>query len=279
MSQENNQDAKEQFEEIQPKEELNSTQNQNLNTTNNDYNSLEETIKDLEIKEKEASKNCNYEEAEALNKKIKHLRDKIKKGKKRDLALKHQQEMENLEALYKKELNDLETEFQEKVNLLDSVKQQNESSLVEKQSTTLEIQQTKLQEKLQNVKLKPSKTFFELKSQESNLARQKNYAEARLIHSKGEEQEQEDIKKFDKNKKDKLDSTSNKFNTLFSYEKSNLKAKYDLEYSELVSQKNISLGVIHKKYKNKKQELETQHKMEEIVIPNDSKFKAGKIFI
>ena len=207
--------------------------------------------------------------------KIKELKTALENSKKQDLSKKHITEMSNLEALYKKEYEELDVIYNNKFYQLEMKSKQLEENLNIRHQEEMKKFYVYFEEKLPN-KVKHSKKFLDLKTAEINLAKQQKYNDALIVKKKCDEIEAEDYKRFNKEKTDKFKAYSIKNANKHLGERNSLKRKIELEYEELKKDKTKQLEILIMKFKNKKAELESQQKMEKIVVENKNLFKASK---
>ncbi len=122
--------------------------------------------------------------------------------------------------------------------------------------------------------IKFSKAYLEFKNQEINLAKQQKYKEAMILKRKCEQLEMVDSDKFNYDKTNKIKSQSIKTAKQHINEKNNLKQKLELEFEELKKRKDIDINTLILKFRNRKHELDSQHKVEEKFCNSKSKLKA-----
>lgn len=200
--------------------------------------------------------------------------------KKRELSIKHQTELQSLDEIYKKEAEELEMEFETKFMSLQEKSKTSEEKLNQKHQQEMEELYNFLDQKLPRI-VKYSKKYLDLKNQEINLAKQQNYKEAMLIKKKCELLDKIDTDRFNQEKTEKIKSQSIKTANKHLNEKNALKKKIEMEFEELKIRKNTLTQTLYLKYKNRKAELESQHKTEAILCENRNMLKAktttGKI--
>lgn len=214
--------------------------------------------------------------AEQIRLKIAELKQLLEVTQKRELEQKHSLENEKLDFLLKSELEQLESKYKELFFELENKSNELNSRLAEKHQQEMEDLYKYLDVKLpKNIKF--SKAYLELKNQELNLAKQQKYKEAMIIKRKCDEMEMVDSTKFNVDKTNKIKSQSIKTAKQHINEKNNLKTKLDLEYEELSKRKEIDVKTLILKYKNRKNELDNQHKVEDKFCCNKSKLKAYTI--
>lgn len=183
--------------------------------------------------------------------------------------------MDSLEATYRKEVEEYNVQWDKKIvefeeqarSLLDEMKSRHEKEL--------EIHEANLVKKL----YKPSKfsrTFIELKNQEENLVRQQRFKEAQLIKKKADNLERQDVEKWNKEKNDKVGCNTENLKTKQSGEVKALEKKLATQIEVLRKERETGFNVILHRFKNKKFELEKQHKKERLLIENESLYKASK---
>lgn len=207
--------------------------------------------------------------------KVDELKNALEVSKKRDLTRKHQFEINSLDEMYKKEYENLELVYNNKFSELELKSKQQEESMNLKHQEDMKFFYTQLEKKLPN-NVKYSKKYLDLKNMEMNLAKQKKYKDAQLIKKKCEEIEAEDTNRFQKEKTEKINSHTLKNMNKLSNIKNAMKQKLDLEFNEITKEKQIQLDILIQKYKNKKAELEIQHKMENNVTNNSNLMKLSK---
>ena len=219
----------------------------------------------------------NYAYAEELRLKIEELKNVIDITQKRELSRKHQLQMNQLEELYKKEFEELVLLYGNKFSELEAKSHQMEENLNIKQQNEMGSLYESLDEKLSK-KVKYSKKYLDLESQEKNLAKQQKYKEAILVKKLKDEIEIEDTKRFNKYKTDKIKRESLNTANKHIFEKNLLKKKIESEYEELKKDKEREVQILVLKFKNKKSELELQQKMESHIKENKNLFKQIKLF-
>ncbi len=198
--------------------------------------------------------------------------------KKRELQGKHSEEITRLDAIFKKELEELEMKYENIFLELDNRAKTQEAKLNEKHQNEMEELYNFLDMKLpKNVKY--SKRYLELKNQELNLAKQQKYKDALLVKKQCEDLDRLDTERFNKDKTDKIKSQSIKTANKHLNEKNAFKKKIELEFEEIRKRKDVEVGTIVLKYKNRKAELDNQQKLEQIIICNKSKFRASKFYV
>lgn len=183
--------------------------------------------------------------------------------------------MLSLEQLYKKEFEDLEMIYNNKFNEHELKSRQMEENLNIKHEKEMEKLYERLNEKLPK-SVKYSKRYLDLKNQELNLAKQQKYRDAMYVKKMCEEIEIEDTERFNREKTEKIKSQSIKTANKHLNEKNALKKKIELEYEELRIEKQQQTEILVLKFKNKKNELEIQQKMENTVTENKNLYKASK---
>lgn len=194
-------------------------------------------------------------------------------SKRQELSQKHQMENERLDFVFKKEIEDLESRYEKDFSILDSKSKELEEKLNEKHHNEMEELYNYLDMKLPKI-VKHSKKYLDLKNQEINLAKQQKYKDAMLIKKQCDTLDQLDTNKFHQEKTEKIKSQSIKTANKHLNEKNALKKRIELEYEELKKKKQTEIQVIVLKYKNKKNELENQHKLENYLNDNTKKLKA-----
>ena len=194
-------------------------------------------------------------------------------SKRQELGQKHQMENERLDFVFKKEIEDLESRYEKDFSELDTKSKELEEKLNEKHHNEMEELYNYLDMKLPKI-VKHSKKYLDLKNQEINLAKQQKYKDAMLIKKQCDTLDQLDTNKFNQEKTEKIKSQSIKTANKHLNEKNALKKRIELEYEELKKKKQTEIQVIVLKYKNKKNELENQHKLENYLNDNTKKLKA-----
>lgn len=196
------------------------------------------------------------------------------------MSIKHQTELQSLDELYKKEAEELEMDFETKFMTLQEKSKISEDKLNQKHQQEMEELYNFLDQKLPRI-VKYSKKYLDLKNQEINLAKQQNYKEAMLIKKKCEMLDKIDTDRFNQEKTEKIKSQSIKTANKHLNEKNALKKKIEMEFEELKIRKNNLTTTLYLKYKNRKAELESQHKTESMLCENKNMLKAktttGKI--
>lgn len=183
--------------------------------------------------------------------------------------------MLSLEQLYKKEFEELETIYANKFNDLEIRSRQFEENLNLKHQHEMEKLYERLDEKLPKT-AKFSKRYLDLKSQEINLAKQQKYRDAMYVKKMCDDIEVEDTERFQREKSEKIKLQSIKTANKHLNEKNSLKKKIEKEYEELRIEKQQQTEILVLKFKNKKNELENQQKMENTITENKNLYKASK---
>lgn len=230
--------------------------------------------KQLQIEEIEASKSGNYDEASRLNKAIDKLKKQNIKKALNELSIKHKKENEALEQIYLNEKALIDQEFSERMKSLSLKKEEVDNQINQKQTTLKNVQVTPKSNEGHHVKY--SKSFYEYKIQEENLAKSKKYSEAKFVRLKVDKIAQKDIENYKKITENKMKSEENKNKNKLKNEISSLNHKLTLEEQSIKNLWNIALETALKRYKNKKMELENQQQLEVFYNKNENKLNSSK---
>jgi hypothetical protein len=196
--------------------------------------------------------------------------------RKKQLAQQHSVEIDSLDNSYKTELEDFNNQWDDKFKKLEDKSKSLEDSLNEKHNRQMNELYEYLELKLpKNVKF--SKSYLELKSQESNLVKLGKFKEAASIKKKIDEVEKFDNDKFNKDKYDKIKSESVRTANKHMNEKASLRKKIEIEFEVLKKERQTNLEKLLLKYKNRKAELENQQKQELNFLTNENLLKKSKL--
>lgn len=212
-----------------------------------------------------------------MNKAIEKLKKQNLKKSLNELSNKHKKENEAIEQIYINEKAIIDQEFSERMKNLSSKKEEINNNINFKQTSLKKNQETPKSNEIHHVKY--SKSFYEYKIQEENLAKSKKYSEAKFVKQKVEKIAQKDIENYKKNSENKIKSEENKNKTKLKNEISSLNHKLTYEEQSLKNSWNLALETALKRYKNKKMELENQQQLEIFYHKNESKLNSSKYFV
>jgi hypothetical protein len=217
-----------------------------------------------------------YLEAENIKIKINELKDNLTDQKKRDLNYQHIQEMQNLENNYNNEIFDSNKKWENIFNEFNNKAADLESGLFKKHKNEMEGLLNNLENKLPK-QTKYSKEFLDLKQSEMGLVKQERYVEAHFIKLKCDAMEKSENEKYNKERNDKIKIKVDQLIYKQNLEKNALKQKLDTEYEMMKKMKEDENHKIYIKFKNRKADLEAQHKQEKFLRENENMLKASKI--
>jgi len=183
--------------------------------------------------------------------------------------------MEKLELAYRQEVDEYNGIWDKKVVEFEDEARRLENELRERHAKELEEYEANLQKKL----FKPSKfskAYLELRAQEENLVKQQRFKEAQLIKKKADAMEKEDYDKYSKEKSDKVGTNSENLRSKQLGELRALRKKLDIQNEVLKKERDTGFHTILHRFKNKKFDLEKQHKKELTLGTNDNLNRASK---
>ena len=243
----------------------------------NPINDIIVCLEKLEYEKAESIKASNYDYTEEIKGKIESMKKSLTIERKKQLILQHDVEVNSLDNSYKNELDDFNSSWDDKFKKLEEKTKSLEDSLAQKHNQQMNELYEYLEMKLpKNVKY--SKAYYEAKSQEENLVKIQNFAEASQMKKKIEEIEKADTDKFNKEKYEKIKSESVKTANKHMSEKATLKKKIEMEFEVLKKERQSNLEKLLLKYKNRKNELENQQKQEIVYLENENILKRSNFF-
>ena len=183
--------------------------------------------------------------------------------------------MEKLELAYRQEVDEYNGIWDKKVVEFEDEARRLEEELKERHAKELEEYETNLQKKLFKSS-KFSKSYLELRAQEENLVKQQRFKEAQLTKKKADAMEKEDSEKWNKEKSDKVGTNSENLRSKQLSEHRALLKKLDIQNEVLKKERDTGFHTILHRFKNKKFDLEKQHKKELTLGLNDNWNKASK---
>jgi hypothetical protein len=225
-----------------------------------------------------------YLEAESIKLRINEFKETLSVQKKRDLDTHHICEMQNLEDNYNTEIAEFKGKWDIMFNEFSQKAKKLEETLIQKHKTEIDDLIAQLELKLPK-QTKFSKEYLELRQTESNLVKQERYlyqikfrfVEAHLIRSKTEIIEKMEIEKYNKDRNEKMKIKIEVLSSKQILDKNALKQKLDIEYDMMKKLKEEEIIKITYKYRNKKTDLELQHKNEKFLGENENLFKKSII--
>lgn len=210
-----------------------------------------------------------YDLAKQCFKKIEGIKKNIKEKKRHDLEEQQYAEMENLEQSYVQEIEKVNAVWDKKFEDLQKRSQIAEDDINKRQYNEMEKLYAEMEEKM-NQKIKFSKEYLALESQEKMLVKFQKFDEAKVIKKKKEQQKAKDIEKWNKEKNAKIKVQAIKKNNKHVNEKNVLKKKFETELDILRVEKQKEIALVEKKFQNKKLELDLQQKNERNLNENEN---------
>jgi hypothetical protein len=228
------------------------------------------------IKEKQQlASEGKYLEAEAIKKKINEIRENNLGLRRKELNQCHNAELRNLEENFNREITQLITTWNETMLQFDEKCKNFELGIIERQKQEMFDFINTIESKLGLI-MKYSKEFLDLKDTENNLVKLERYIEAHAVRQKCDVLEKLDLKKFEKEKTEKIKARTDQLVIKHNLEKNSLRQKLDLEFSELNKKKEEDIELLTLKFKKRKMELELQQNAEKSLHNNPKVLKTSK---
>jgi hypothetical protein len=189
--------------------------------------------------------------------------------------MQHAYEMDSLEQTYRKEVEEFNGIWDKKTADFEEDSRLQEEMLRTKQQKEMEEFEAHMEKKLFKTS-KYSKDFLELKTQEENLVKQQRFREATLIKKKADALEKEDSEKWSKEKSEKVGINSDNLRSKHLGEYKALRKKLDITNEVLRKERDTGFHTILHRFKNKKFDLEKQHKKQKALLENENLNKSSK---
>jgi hypothetical protein len=203
------------------------------------------------------------------------LKKAVLDRKKRELDVSQSYEMDSLEQTYRKEVDEFNGIWDKKISDFDEESKTSEETLRTKHAKDLQEYEAEIEKK--NFKpSKQSKVFIELRHQEDALVKQERYKEAQLIKKKVDHVEKHDSEQWSKVKNEKVETASDNLRAKQELEYNAFRKKVDTQFEVLRKEREIAFNIIFNRFKNKKFDLDKQHKKAKLFAENESLNKASK---
>jgi hypothetical protein len=218
-----------------------------------------------------------YVEAEQVKRKIQEIKRQIDNTTSKNIESQHEIEMRFLQEECDKELGDFQSWWDNKFSDFGQKSKMEEDVLNENHSNEMKELLQYIEEVLPKIYfLKYSKEYLDLRQIEYNMKKQEMYMEASMIKMQADMMQRNEIEKFNKEKESLIKSKMDKLMRKQSLEKSALNEKNFIEFEIMKKEKEANLDKIIQKYKNKKNDLENQHKTQRLIPTNKNLLKASK---
>lgn len=245
--------------------------------TSDNIPDISEYLQFLNIEKLKLADEGRYVEAEQLKRKIQNLKNQIDNTTLKNIESQHEIEMRFLQEECDKELGEFQSwwdskfsDFEQKAKLEENVTNENHSNEMKELLQYIE-------EVLPKVYfLKYSKEYLDLRQIEFNMKKQEMYMEANMIKMQADMIQRNEIEKFNKEKESMIKGKMDKLIRKQTLEKNAINEKNFIEFEIMKKEKEANLEKIIQKYKNKKNELDNQHKSQRLVPNNKNLLKASK---
>ena len=203
----------------------------------------------------------NLEEAYRVHKQILQLKKQTRKQEKKNLKLRHKQELQQVDAAFTQEHAAFTENWDSKLDAFQTTCKDNERQLREKHREAAEALEAKLQETLPNSP-KPSPDYLNLKKIQDLLIRKKDYKQAIAVKTNMESLREKDKLCWANARSNKISLQLSNLNKQHQQELKSYKQRRLKELDELVKQRAQETECLLKKYQNARNELEKVHTAE-----------------
>ena len=206
--------------------------------------------------------NGNYDKAKECDNQIESLQSKIELKKAKELKQQHKYEVNVLDKEIQETITKIANEWECKFKDLEQRKINAERELKVKHKNEMDELLKNAVNKGEQHKVKHSKDYLMLAEEEKILVKFHKFDLARVVRKQKEEQKMQDEARSIRNKERIVKANKMKLIKKQKMEMEAVKMKFQSEYDILVRDKEKEVDVLQKKFYNKKQEMDMQHKNE-----------------
>jgi len=192
---------------------------------------------------------------------IEEIRAKEDQKKRDALSIKQLNERLEVEEAHRMEFDKFNQMWDKTMNEFQEHSLQLETSMADKHITEMDELKDNLERTLPAAP-KPSPELHHLRSAQLNLAKQQNYVEAHKVQSKATEMEEEELKKWNKVRAQKIAASEAQLANKHDMEAQALRKKIESGLTEQKKQRAIELERLLQRYQNIKRDLESHQKIE-----------------
>ena len=223
--------------------------------------SLEDYIQILSQHQKNCENEGKYVEAEMANNRIKELKTQLKDREQNELAIRHQNDLYELEGTHVSEFNKFNEDWDIRMNEFQVHSAQLIQALMEKHESQLKDYREELYSKMED-KYKKSPDLLSMENMHQNLARQKEYKDAHKVQMKAQELEKTERERYNQTRYKSAEALQSKMIKKQEMELESLRKRIIAGENEQKKQRALELERMFQRYQNVKKELEANHKKE-----------------
>jgi hypothetical protein len=218
-----------------------------------------------------------YIEADQLKRRIHEIEMQIDNTTSKNIESQQEVEIRYLEEEYERELNEFQSHWDARFAEFDHKSKMEENVLAENHNNEMNELSLYIEEVLpKSLFLKYSKEYLDLRQIEINMKKQEMYLEAHLVKIKADMKGKDEIDKYNKEKENVVKSKIEKLMKKQNLEKNALQEKNFIEYEVLKKDKDASFEKMIQRFKNRKNDLDKQHKTQKLYPSNKNLLKASK---